>query len=101
MYPANPGAKAPGFVIFARMTKIILMIDGGFLRVRARKAGKDYDPAFIERFAKNCPLPSEELLRTLYYDCAPYQGQQKSQYPEKRKSSIIRLFGWMNLRKRI
>jgi hypothetical protein len=29
------------------MKKIVLMIDGGFLRVAARKAGKNYDPAFI------------------------------------------------------
>jgi uncharacterized LabA/DUF88 family protein len=59
------------------MKKIVLMIDGGFLRVAARSAGKHYDPVFIESFAKLCPLPDEELIRVLYYDCAPYQGQQR------------------------
>ena len=83
MYTTNPGAFALGFVIFRCMTKIILMIDGGFLRVLARKAGKHYDPAFIESFTKICSLPNEELLRSLYYDCAPYHGQQKLLFLEK------------------
>ena len=59
------------------MKKIVLMIDGGFLRVAARKAGKRYDPAFIESFSRVCPSADEELFRVLYYDCAPYQGQQR------------------------
>jgi uncharacterized LabA/DUF88 family protein len=59
------------------MKKIVLIIDGGFLRVAARIAGKYYDPAFIESFSKVCPSSDEELFRVLYYDCAPYQGQQK------------------------
>jgi len=53
------------------------MIDGGFLRVAARRARIHYDPDFIEAFAKICPAPDEELFRSLYYDCAPYQGCQK------------------------
>jgi len=52
------------------------MIDGGFLRVAVRKAGIHYDPDFIEAFSKICPVVDEELFRSLYYDCAPYQGQQ-------------------------
>jgi len=59
------------------MKKLVLMIDGGFLRVVARKAGIRYDPDFIEAFSKFCPAVDEELFRSLYYDCAPYQGQQK------------------------
>jgi uncharacterized LabA/DUF88 family protein len=59
------------------MKKIVLMIDGGFLRVAARKAGKHYNPAFIESFSKICSSTDEELFRVLYYDCAPYQGTQK------------------------
>jgi uncharacterized LabA/DUF88 family protein len=59
------------------MKKIVLMIDGGFLRVAAKRAGKHYDPAFIESFSKTCPTAEEELFRVLYYDCAPYQGNQK------------------------
>ncbi len=78
MYPANPGARASGFAFEqSMMKKIVLMIDGGFLRVTARKAGKRYDPDFIEAFSRACSAADEELFRTLYYDCAPYQGQQK------------------------
>jgi len=58
------------------MKKLVLMIDGGFLRVAARKARIHYDPSFIEAFSKICPAVDEELLRSLYYDCAPYQGHQ-------------------------
>jgi uncharacterized LabA/DUF88 family protein len=77
MYPANPGARAPGFVFLNKaMKKLVLMIDGGFLRVAARKAGTRYDPACIETFSRTCSLADEELLRVLYYDCAPYQGKQ-------------------------
>jgi uncharacterized LabA/DUF88 family protein len=57
--------------------KIIILIDGGFLRVKARRAGKNYDPTFIEKFAHLCKTPDEEILRILYYDCAPYSGTVK------------------------
>lgn len=79
MYPANPEARASGFVFFEAfyMKKLVLMIDGGCLRVAARKAKKKYDPDFIEAFCANCIAPDEELFRALYYDCAPYQGTQK------------------------
>jgi uncharacterized LabA/DUF88 family protein len=59
------------------MKKLVLMIDGGFLRVAARKANIRYTPDFIEAFSKTCPSADEELFRALYYDCAPYQGHQK------------------------
>ena len=52
--------------------KIIILIDGGFLRVRAKKAGKNYIPDFIEKFALRCKAADEEIFRVLYYDCAPY-----------------------------
>jgi len=78
MYPANPGAKASGFVFEAcAMKSLVLMIDGGFLRVAARMAKKNYTPDFIEAFSKACVRADEELHRVLYYDCAPYQGTQK------------------------
>jgi uncharacterized LabA/DUF88 family protein len=59
------------------MKKLVLMIDGGFLRVAARSSGFYYDPAFIELFSASCATGEEELFRVLYYDCAPYHGQQK------------------------
>ena len=57
--------------------KIIILIDGGFLRVKARHAGKKYDPTFIEQFAHLCKANDEEILRILYYDCAPYNRTVK------------------------
>jgi uncharacterized LabA/DUF88 family protein len=59
------------------MKKLVLMVDGGFLRVAAKKARIRYNPDFIEAFSKICSAPDEELFRSLYYDCAPYQGHQK------------------------
>ena len=52
------------------MTKAIVLIDGGFLRVEAKRAKKTYDPDFIERFALHCKAADEDLFRILYYDCA-------------------------------
>ncbi|MFI5115121.1 MAG: NYN domain-containing protein [Terriglobales bacterium] len=54
--------------------KIVILIDGGFIRVEAKKAGKVYNPTFIEQFAHACNGADEEILRVLYYDCAPYSG---------------------------
>ncbi len=54
--------------------KVVVLIHGGFLRVKSKKAGKYYNPEFIEKFALACPIAEEEILRILYYDCAPYEG---------------------------
>jgi uncharacterized LabA/DUF88 family protein len=51
--------------------KIVILIDGGFLRVKAAHAGYRYTPGFIERFAHLCRVQDEEIFRILYYDCAP------------------------------
>lgn len=54
-----------------------VLIDGGYLRALSQNAGKTYNPDFIERFAQGCLDPSSEsLFRVLYYDCAPYNGDQ-------------------------
>jgi uncharacterized LabA/DUF88 family protein len=57
--------------------KIVVLIDGGFLRAQVAKAGKKFDPNFIEAFAIGCKGADEEILRVLYYDCAPYAGTVK------------------------
>lgn len=57
--------------------KTIILLDGGFLRVKANKAGKIYNPTFIANFAQKCKASDEEILRVLYYDCAPYAGTVK------------------------
>jgi uncharacterized LabA/DUF88 family protein len=54
--------------------KAIVLVDGGFLRVEAKKAGKTYIPDFIENVALACKGSDEILFRVLYYDCAPYTG---------------------------
>ena len=51
-----------------------MLIDGGFLRVAAKKAGRTFDPEFIERFALACRAEDETIFRILYYDCAQYVG---------------------------
>ena len=57
--------------------KVAVLIDGGHLRALARRAGKKYDPDYIEKVALACVDKNETLLRVLYYDCAPYQGAVK------------------------
>ena len=57
--------------------KVAILIDGGFLRVIAKKAKKLYDPDFIEKFAHACKAADESIFRILYYDCALYQGTVK------------------------
>lgn len=59
------------------MHKTAVLIDGGFLRVKATKAGKKYDPEFIAKFATKCNAADEEMFRVLYYDCAPFSGTVK------------------------
>jgi uncharacterized LabA/DUF88 family protein len=56
------------------MKRAALLIDGGHLRVQVRRAGIEYDPDFVERFSRECVGGDEELIRVLYYDCAPYSG---------------------------
>ena len=57
--------------------KVAILIDGGFLRVIAKKAKKTYDPDYIEKFAHACKAADESIFRILYYDCALYQGTVK------------------------
>ena len=54
--------------------KVAVLIDGGFLRVVTRKAGRRYDPDFIEHFAHACKTDEEQIQRILYYDCPPFAG---------------------------
>jgi uncharacterized LabA/DUF88 family protein len=57
------------------MSKVAVLIDGGHLRVLRRLAHKAYNPDYVELVAHACvQAPDEELLRVLYYDCAPYNG---------------------------
>lgn len=57
--------------------KVAILIDGGYLRAIAQNAGHAYTADFIERFSRQCVAAGEEILRILYYDCAPYEGAQR------------------------
>ncbi|NYF91960.1 NYN domain-containing protein [Tunturiibacter empetritectus] len=57
--------------------RVAVLIDGGFLRVEAKKAKRIYNPDYIERFALACKTADESLFRILYYDCALYSGTVK------------------------
>jgi uncharacterized LabA/DUF88 family protein len=57
------------------MKRLIVQIDGGYLRAQARRDGLEYTVDFIEDFAHILAGKDEELLRVLYYDCRPYQGE--------------------------
>jgi uncharacterized LabA/DUF88 family protein len=60
------------------MIRSVVMIDGGHLRVLARRAGYNYVPDYIEKVAHSCVDHTQEaLIRILYYDCAPYVGQAR------------------------
>lgn len=60
------------------MQRVVVLIDGGHLRVLAKKAGYTYVPDYIEKVAHACVVTGEErLVRILYYDCAPYNGRVK------------------------
>ena len=61
--------------IVATKQKIAVLIDGGHLRVYARKAKKAFDPDYIEKIAHACALADEVIHRILYYDCPPYEGE--------------------------
>ena len=50
------------------------MLDGGHLRAHLKRSNLPFNPDYIEKVARACHLPDEDLYRVLYYDCAPYAG---------------------------
>ena len=59
------------------MKKIAVLIDGGHLRILARKEGFKYEPDFIEQIARACVSSEEDLFRAFYYDCPRFTGTRK------------------------
>src|SRR3546814_18385039 len=59
------------------MLKTALLIDGGHLRVCAKRAGKTYDNSFIEVFSHTCFSQDEYKFRIFYYDSPQYRGTVK------------------------
>lgn len=74
MYKPSRWRHLGGFIL---VRKTAVLIDGGFLRVQAKKASKTYDPVFIEKMAHACIAVDEEPLRYFYYDCKPYVGKTR------------------------
>ena len=58
------------------MKRTIVQIDGGHVRAIATNAGHDFSPNFIEAFARSLSRDDEDVLRVLFYDCAPFQGSK-------------------------
>jgi hypothetical protein len=81
-------------------TKIVVLIDGGFLRVKSKQAGRQYNPVFIESFALRCKLSDEEILRVLYYDCAGYAGTVRLPVSGNEFTFPGLTSGWKNWRAR-
>jgi uncharacterized LabA/DUF88 family protein len=59
------------------MIRMAILIDGGNLRALTRQSGRHYEPNYIEKVAHACVMPDEQLIRALYYDCAPFNGRRK------------------------
>ena len=60
------------------MKKVAILIDGGHTRVLVRKAGKIYNPDYIEQLARAAiDKEEEDIVRILYYDCPPFNGNVK------------------------
>jgi uncharacterized LabA/DUF88 family protein len=58
--------------------KTAVMIDGGHLRSYLKRAGKTITADYIELVGLRCALSTtEDILRILYYDCAPFSGTTK------------------------
>lgn len=54
--------------------KIAVMLDGGHVRVHAKRAGKNFDPEYIEKVGLACAAEGEVIHRIMYYDCPPFAG---------------------------
>ena len=63
-----------GVILFK---KIAVLIDGGHLRAAAYREKIKFEPDFIERVARSCKSPDEELFRILYRDCPAYVGEAR------------------------
>jgi len=87
-----------GFSLFAQrnknVTKIAILIDGGYLREVAKKQTYYYDEEFIEKMIFSIPQPDEQLFRVLYYDCNRYQG--KVILPVSRKPHEYKANDWLS-----
>lgn len=72
-----------------------MLIDGGHLRVLAKRAGHNYNPEYVEKVAHACALADETIFRVLYYDCAPFNGEVEQ--PVSRTMKVFsKSDAWLN-----
>ena len=58
------------------MKTIAVLIDGGHVRVLARRAGHQFKANFLEKVGASCAAADEDIHRILFYDCAPFIGSR-------------------------
>ena len=58
------------------MKTIAVLIDGGHVRVLARRAGHQFKANFLEKVGASCAATDEDIQRILFYDCAPFIGSR-------------------------
>jgi len=68
------------------LSRIAVLIDGGHLRILARRSGHRYVPEYVEKVAHAAALQDETILRVLYYDCAPYNGEVEMPVSREKKA---------------
>lgn len=56
------------------MKTIAVLVDGGHVRVLAKRAGHQFRADFLEQVGAACAVSGERIHRILFYDCAPYSG---------------------------
>ena len=71
------GSREGSLVLKDIPLRTAIFLDGGYLRSLTRQAGHRYDPNYIEAVALASLTKDETLIRVLYYDCPPFQGNPK------------------------
>lgn len=66
--------------------KIAVLVDAGYLRVALKRAGQPYTADNIEKICVQCALAHEEIVRILYYDCEPFEGELKLPVSKQKRS---------------
>ena len=60
------------------MKTIAVLIDGGHVRVLARRAGHQFKANFLEKVGASCAATDEDIQRILFYDCRPVHRIQSA-----------------------
>lgn len=56
------------------VTKIAILVDGGFLRASLKNGKFKESAGNIEKVSRMCARPEQNIFRILYYDCKPFSG---------------------------